>query len=176
MIEEVHGADLFVIQADAIVNPVNCQGVMGKGIALEMKKRYPRSYRAYKAACEWSHLRPGVLLYVAGHGEEHNIVHFPTKDHWTQPSRLEWIQAGLEDLQRHYAAWGLKSIAMPQLGCGLGGLNWDDVRPLISAALGNEPLKVIVSVSTADRYEGRGGQRSLFPSREGTPEQVTEGK
>ncbi|HET6456108.1 MAG TPA: macro domain-containing protein [Armatimonadota bacterium] len=162
MIEEVRDADLFVIQADAIVNPVNCKGVMGKGIALEMKKRYPRSYRAYKAACEWSHLRPGVLLYVAGQGGERSVVHFPTKDHWTQPSRLEWIQAGLEDLQRHYAAWGLKSIAMPQLGCGLGGLNWDDVRPLFFAALEPEPLKVIVSLSTADLYEGCAGQRSLF--------------
>lgn len=166
MIEEVQGADLFVSQADAIMNPVNCQGVMGKGIALEMKKRYPKSYRAYKAACEWGHLRPGVLLYVAGQGGERSVVHFPTKDHWRQPSQLEWIQAGLEDLRRHYAVWGLKSITMPQLGCGLGGLNWNDVRPLISSALGNEPLKVIVCVSTADRYEGCAGQRSLFQTTE----------
>lgn len=160
MIEEVQGADLFAIQADAIVNPVNCQGVMGNGIALEIKKQYPKSYRAYKAACEWGHLRPGVLLYVAGQGGERSVVHFPTKDHWRQPSQLEWIQAGLEDLRRHYAAWGLKSIAVPQLGCGLGKLNWEDVRPLILAAFEPESLKVIVSLSTADRYESRDRQPS----------------
>ena len=162
MIEEVHGTDLFVIQADAIVNPVNCVGVMGKGIALEIKKRFPRSCRAYKVACECGHLRPGVLFYVAGREGERNIVHFPAKDHWRYPAKLEWIESGLEDLRRHYAAWGLKSIAMPQLGCGLGKLNWEDVRPLILAALEPEPLKVIVSLSTADRYEGCAGQRSLF--------------
>jgi O-acetyl-ADP-ribose deacetylase (regulator of RNase III) len=160
MIEEVHDADLFDIPADAIVNPVNCVGVMGKGIALEIKKRYPKSYRAYKVACECGHLRPGVLFYVAGQGGERSIVHFASKDHWRQPSKLEWVQAGLEDLRRHYTAWGLKSIAMPQLGCGLGKLNWEDVRPLILTALEPEPLKVIVSLSTADRYESPDGQPS----------------
>jgi len=162
MIEEVH-ANLFDIQADAIVNPVNCVGVMGKGIALEVKKRYPRSYRAYRVACECGHLRPGVLFYVAGQGSERNVIHFASKDHWRQPSQLEWIEAGLEDLRRHYAAWGLTSIAMPQLGCGLGKLDWEDVRPLTWTTFEREPLEVIVSISTADQYEGQGqAQLSIF--------------
>ena len=162
MIEEIH-ADMFSIQADAIVNPVNCVGVMGKGIALEVKERYPKSYRAYKVACECGHLRPGVLFYVAGQGSERNVIHFASKDHWRQPSRLAWVEDGLDDLRRHYAAWGLTSIAMPQLGCGLGRLHWDDVRPLIWAAFEREQLKVIVSLSTADHYEGQGhDQLSVF--------------
>ncbi len=156
MIEEIHGADIFEIQADAIVNPVNCQGVMGKGIALEMKKRYPLSYQAYRTACECGRLRPGVLLYVAGRGDERSVIHFPTKDHWRQPSRIEWIQAGIEDLKRHYEAWDLQSIAMPQLGCGLGGLNWDDVRPLIYRAFEDQTIRIVLSVSTVGRYENVG--------------------
>ena len=162
MIEEIRGVDLFDVAADALVNPVNCKGVMGKGIALEVKRRYPASYRAYQAACRWGHLRPGMLLYVAGQAHERNIIHFATKDHWTRPSKLEWIRAGLDDLKRHYAAWGLTSVAMPQLGCGLGGLDWNDVQPLIVAAFQDEPLCVTMPMPSIERRESQDRQRRLF--------------
>src|SRR2546423_2136017 len=111
MVEERAQADLFAIQVDAIVNPVNCKGVMGKGIALEVKKRWPRSFKAYKLACDTGWLRPGKLLYIPGEAGEPNIIHFPTKDHWKDRSRLEWIRDGLGYLRRHYSDWGLRSLA-----------------------------------------------------------------
>ena len=162
MIEEVHGADLFVARTDAIVNPVNCRGVMGKGIALEVKRRYPNSYRRYKEACDRGKLRPGILLYVPGEDGERNLIHFPTKDHWAKPSRLEWIESGLEYLKQHYAQWGLRSIAMPQIGCGLGGLKWEQVKPRITAAFESEPLRVLVHISANERY----GEQLVLPSEQ----------
>lgn len=154
MVEERPGVDLFDVQeVDALVNPVNCLGVMGKGIALEFKTRFPKSYEVYRVVCERGELKPGRVLFVPGQDGESNVLHFPTKNHWRGKSRLAWIEAGLDYLKQHYATWGLKRIAMPQLGCGLGGLEWRDVRPLIDAAFAEEPLQVVVSIATTPRLE-----------------------
>ena len=156
MVEERPGVDLFdVHEVDALVNPVNCKGVMGKGIALEFKARFPESYKVYRAVCKKGELKPGLVLFVPGQDGEPNVLHFPTKNHWRGPSRLAWIETGLDYLKQHYAAWGLKRIVMPQLGCGLGGLEWRDVRPLIDAAFAEEPLQVIISTATTPRLEPR---------------------
>lgn len=155
MVEERNDVSLFDMDTDAIVNTVNCKGVMGKGIALEFKRRYPRSYCVYREACKDGKLRPGMVLYVPGTGGERNIIHFPTKDHWIAPARLKWIHDGLQYLSTHYQDWGLQSIAMPQLGCGFGGLNWHKVGPLVHDAFDDEPLEVVVSIFTVVQLEPR---------------------
>lgn len=159
MVEERQDLDLFNAQGfDALVNPVNCKGVMGKGIALEFKKRFPESYKVYRDVCERGELKPGMVLFVPGQKGEPNVLHFPTKNHWRSPSRLEWIEIGLGYLKRNYQEWGLKNIVMPQIGCGLGGLDWQDVGALVQAAFADEPLQVVVSTGTTPRFEPRDGQ------------------
>lgn len=150
MIRYVHG-DLFSATVDALVNPVNCEGVMGKGIAKEFKKRYPMCFQVYKDACENEQLFPGKLLLVKCEAQKDLfsdadliVIHFPTKKHWRGKSRLEWIEAGLEYLKYHYKEWGIRSVAMPKLGAGLGGLEWNEVKLLIERILSDEKLIVEV--------------------------------
>jgi O-acetyl-ADP-ribose deacetylase (regulator of RNase III) len=145
MITIRENADIFGSTADALVNPVNCRGVMGKGLALQFKTRFPECFGPYKEACDAGLLRPGILVRVPStYGPD--IIMFPTKDHWREPSRLEWIEQGLAYLKAHYSEWGIRSLAMPKIGCGLGGLDWRDVRPLIEKYLADEPLQVEVYV------------------------------
>ena len=129
------GADLFAQDCAAIVNTVNCVGIMGKGLALTVRNRYPACYNAYRAACRRGQVRPGRLHLwrnMANRpGQARWIVNFPTKDHWRQPSRLEWIDQGLEALVELIQQEKIPSLAVPPLGCGLGGLNWAEVEPLI---------------------------------------------
>lgn len=134
---EFKAGDLFAEPVDAIVNTVNCVGVMGKGLALEFKRRYPGNFEAYRAACQAGQVRPGrVFVYRAsGIGMPRFIINFPTKTHWRGRSRLEWIDDGLADLSRVIREEGIRSIAVPALGCDLGGLDWQDVRPRIAAML-----------------------------------------
>lgn len=153
MITASQDADLFQVKADAIVNAVNCKGVMGKGIAREFKKRFPRSFRIYLAACQSGNIKPGLPLFVRGSGDEPNIIHFPTKNHWRGKSRLDWIRKGLAYLKSYYKEWGIASLAMPQLGCGLGGLDWMDVKPLIEEYLGEEQLDVIICLRAVKDME-----------------------
>lgn len=128
--------DLLASGAEALVNPVNCVGVAGKGLALAFRQAAPAAYEEYRRACASGWLRPGRILPFWGDGPGSVILHFPTKRHWRTPSHLEDIEAGLTALAaylREYAVW---SVAVPALGCGLGGLAWQDVRPAIEAALG----------------------------------------
>ncbi len=136
---QLQTGDLLQAPAQALVNTVNCAGVMGKGIALQFERTFPANTRAYKAACKAKTLRPGDVLPVPIHPEigrdlPHYILNFATKDHWRSPSRLEWIETGLCQLVSHVQKHGLTSIAIPPLGCGNGGLQWEVVRPLIEAA------------------------------------------
>jgi len=126
---------------DAIVNTVNCVGVMGKGIALQFKKKWPANFKMYAAACKAKEVRPGkMFLYDAGAlATPKFIINFPTKDHWRGKSRIEFIQDGLDDLVRVINRLNIKSIAIPPLGCGNGGLNWDYVEPLIEKTFANLP-------------------------------------
>ena len=122
--------DLFASQAQTLVNTVNCVGVMGKGVALEFKKRWPAMFEEYQHRCARKQVRLGEpYLYRDPSGAM--IVNFPTKDHWRSPSRVADIESGLNHLVAHAASWGIQSLALPPLGCGNGGLDWSEVGPLI---------------------------------------------
>lgn len=139
MIELRHD-NLLKCDAEALVNTVNCVGVMGKGIALAFKEAYPANFKAYAAACKRSEVRPGTM-FVSDIGDMFArkwIVNFPTKQHWSAPSKMVWIEEGLKDLVRFVEANKVASIAIPALGCSNGGLPWNDVRPRIERAM--EPL------------------------------------
>ncbi len=129
--------DILAEDAEALVNTVNCVGVMGRGIATQFKKVFPENFRAYAEACKHGKVHPGRMFVFETGGLTHPrfIVNFPTKRHWRAHSRIENIEAGLADLARVVRERGIRSIAVPPLGSGLGGLNWHEVRPRIEAAL-----------------------------------------
>lgn len=134
---EITRGNLLDADVDALVNTVNTVGVMGKGIALQFRKAFPQVYDAYKTACDAGEVRPGRMLVVET-GQLSGprlIINFPTKRHWRGKSRLEDIDAGLRDLVKVLEDWEVGSVAVPPLGCGNGGLDWDVVRPRIEAAL-----------------------------------------
>jgi O-acetyl-ADP-ribose deacetylase (regulator of RNase III) len=146
MIEFTTG-DILGADAEALVNTVNCVGIMGRGIALQFKNRFPANFKAYAAACAREEVQPGRMFVFETHTLTNPkfIVNFPTKRHWKGKSRMEDIDSGLAALAEEIRARGIRSIAIPPLGSGLGGLNWADVRPRIEAALcGINDLTVIV--------------------------------
>lgn len=126
--------DIFQSNAQVITNTVNCAGVMGKGLALAFKERFPELFRDYVSRCEKHEVRPGKPYLWEN--KEVQVLNFPTKRHWKENSRLEDIEEGLKYLASNYAQMGISSIALPPLGCGLGGLNWADVKNLINKHLG----------------------------------------
>lgn len=148
--------DLFQQDVDAIVNTVNCVGVMGKGVALEFKRRWPKNYTAYRKLCKDKELRPGSLfIYEQGDlldnvGPRY-LVNFPTKDHWRSKSRIEYVREGLSALRAELEKGEIKSIAMPPLGCGNGGLDWFVVKDLIKDLLSDVDANVIVLEPFAER-------------------------
>jgi O-acetyl-ADP-ribose deacetylase (regulator of RNase III) len=142
--------DLFAEPAEALVNTVNCVGVMGKGVALEFKRRWPDNFRKYKQACDAKMLRPG-MLYTHQVGDMFSasgpkfIINFPTKNHWRADSKIEYIETGLDALVDVLRRSGITSVALPPLGCGNGGLKWEEVRPLITRKLGDlDDVSVVV--------------------------------
>ncbi|MBI4880534.1 MAG: macro domain-containing protein [Planctomycetes bacterium] len=146
MIEYKTG-DVLAEDAEALVNTVNCAGSMGRGIALHFKKAWPENFRAYAAACRRNEVQPG-RMFVFGTGLLANpryIINFPTKRHWRGKSRMEDIEAGLRALVEEIRKRGIRSIAIPALGAGLGGLDWAEVRARIESAMRGLPdVKVIV--------------------------------
>ena len=139
--------NLIQTNAEALVNTVNCEGFMGKGIALQFKKAYPNNFTAYARACRAGEVQPG-RMFVFPTGSMINpryIINFPTKRRWREKSRIEDIQSGLTALVTEVRRLNLSSIAVPPLGCGLGGLDWGDVKPLIIGALSDLPgIRVFV--------------------------------
>ncbi|WP_214103259.1 type II toxin-antitoxin system antitoxin DNA ADP-ribosyl glycohydrolase DarG [Acrocarpospora catenulata] len=125
----VTSGDLLASHAQTLVNTVNCVGIMGKGIALAFKRRYPEMFKDYVQRCDRGEVRLGEPYVFRA--DDHLIVNFPTKNHWRAVSRLEDIVAGLQHLERHYREWGITSIAVPPLGCGNGQLEWDVVGPTL---------------------------------------------
>ena len=145
MVEDIVVGDLFGSQAQTLVNTVNCVGVMGKGIALEFKKKFPEMYKDYVKRCKARQVKLGKpylfpeprdmgqlsLLPDAEPPEQPWILNFPTKKHWRSKSYLTDIEAGLAHLEQHYRTWGITSLAVPALGCGNGGLPWQAVGPIL---------------------------------------------
>lgn len=146
MIEYTTG-DILNADAEALVNTVNCVGIMGRGIALQFKNTFPKNFEAYAAACEREEVQPGrMFVYETGFlTNPKYIINFPTKRHWRGKSRIEDIEAGLRALVEEVHARGIRSIAIPPLGSGLGGLEWHDVRTRIDAALHDlDGVRVVV--------------------------------
>ncbi|MDO4259946.1 MAG: macro domain-containing protein [Actinomycetaceae bacterium] len=133
--------DLLQAQVEAIVNAVNTHGTMSKGLALAFKKAYPQMFHDYHVAAQAGRVTLGKM-WVWTNPTDTNprlIINFPTKGHWRSRSRIEDIQSGLEDLRQVITDRAITSIALPALGCGLGGLDWEEVSPLIISALEDLP-------------------------------------
>ena len=148
MIEILEGVDIFESPANSIVIPVNCVGVMGKGLALQYKNKDHSGFMIYKDYCDRGKMKIGCPVIVSCSYRSHNVIFFPTKNHWRENSKLEYIISGLTNLQldgwnspHKYIA--LESISFPKIGCGEGKLDWDkQVKPLIFAILGMTNKKI----------------------------------
>jgi O-acetyl-ADP-ribose deacetylase (regulator of RNase III) len=138
--------DILQADVEALVNTVNCVGIMGRGIALQFKQAFPENFKAYAAACARDEVQPGrMFVFETGFlANPKYVINFPTKRHWRDKSRIGDIDAGLKALVDEIRKRGIRSIAVPPLGSGLGGLHWAEVRPLIEAALGNLDLQAVV--------------------------------
>ncbi|MGM8850031.1 type II toxin-antitoxin system antitoxin DNA ADP-ribosyl glycohydrolase DarG [Salinicola halophyticus] len=169
MIEYTHG-NLLDADVEALVNTVNTVGVMGKGIALMFKESFPENYAAYEDACKRQEVQTGHMFVTQRDAllGPRWIVNFPTKQHWRARTRMEWIDDGLEDLKRIIRERGIRSIAMPPLGCGNGGLDWEAVRPRIEGAMSElDDVRVLVFEPTP-QYQNvakRSGVEKLTPAR-----------
>jgi O-acetyl-ADP-ribose deacetylase (regulator of RNase III) len=146
MIELTQG-DVLRADAEAIVNTVNCVGFMGRGIAAQFKRAYPENFRVYATACKRGEVQPGRMLVfeLSATATPRWIINFPTKRHWRASSRIEDIKSGLGGLIEEVRQRNIRSLAVPPLGCGLGGLDWADVKPLIVEAFAAVPdVRVIL--------------------------------
>ena len=150
MIREVVG-DIFDSSVQTLVNTVNCRGVMGKGLALQFKLRYPAMFTDYVERCKMGRVRVGEpYLYRT---KTVWILNFPTKDDWRRPSRLDYIERGLRYFAAHYHEMGILSVAFPQLGCQNGGLKWTDVGTMMRRYLAPLGIDVEIYVREAERRE-----------------------
>jgi O-acetyl-ADP-ribose deacetylase (regulator of RNase III) len=162
--------NLLEANTEALVNTVNIVGVMGKGIALMFKDAFPDNFRIYEAACKSKEMRMGRMLVTERKdlmGPKW-IINFPTKRHWRHPSKIEWIIEGLEDLKRVVRDKGIKSVALPPLGSGNGGLDWADVRQAVEAALDSMTDVDFVVYEPTSQYQNvakRTGVEKLTPAR-----------
>lgn len=148
MITYVAGS-IFSSPAQVLVNAVNTQGVMGKGVAADFKRIYPEMFSRYRTLCELKKIDVGVLwIYKTPHKW---ILNFPTKKHWRNPSRPEYIEAGLKKFYDRYAEYSIHSVAFPALGCGNGGLDWESVvKPLMEKYLKKLPIDVFIHLPLAN--------------------------
>lgn len=141
--------DIFDAKVQVLVNPVNCKGHMGKGLALAFKQRYPRMFASYQQECREGKLRIGQpTLYKASTPW---ILNFPTKDHWRDDSKIEYIEAGLQYFVAHYKVLGINSIAIPKLVAGLGKLSWHTVGPLMVTYLSQVDINVDIYIAEGDQ-------------------------
>jgi O-acetyl-ADP-ribose deacetylase (regulator of RNase III) len=165
MIEYKKG-DILREDAEALVNTVNCVGIMGRGIALQFKNAFPENFTAYVAACNREEVQPGrMLVFKTGRlTNPKYIINFPTKRHWRGKSRMEDIDAGLLALAAEIRLNNIHSIAIPPLGSGLGGLDWSDVRPRIESSLrGLDNVRVVIFEPAASSDDKRFNQSSEVP-------------
>ncbi len=164
--------NLIQADAEALVNTVNCQGFMGKGIALQFKRAFPANFKVYEKACRAGQVQPGRMLVVptGTFSNPKYVINFPTKRKWREKSRIEDIESGLQALVEELRARGITSVAVPPLGSGLGGLDWRDVRPRIERALGGVPdVRVLLfepgGAPPAKEMPVRTQRPTLTPSR-----------
>jgi O-acetyl-ADP-ribose deacetylase (regulator of RNase III) len=171
MIRNAQG-DILKAEAEALVNTVNCVGVMGRGIALQFRKAFPDNFKAYAAACKRGEVHPGRMFIVETEqltGPRY-IINFPTKRHWRGKSRMADIEAGLTALVGEVRTRRIRSIAIPPLGSGLGGLDWSEVRPLIERAFAALPeIEVLL-------YEPGGAPATDRPNRSTEVPKMTAGR
>ena len=167
---EYKNGDMFKEPTEAIVNTVNCVGVMGKGVALEFKRRWPENFKAYKKLCDAKRLSPGQMFVFESHdflnrNKHRYLINFPTKQHWRSKSKIEYVRDGLSDFVRQIRELGITSVALPPLGCGNGGLDWAEVRPLIEESLAELPdVRFVVFTPGPDE---------LNPEQEAVPRDLT---
>ncbi len=138
--------NILEAKTEAVINPVNCVGVMGAGLAKQFHDKYPKMYKDYRDICRYGELAPGRLHVFDREvfDPPFYIVNFPTKKDWRHPSKLEYIETGLTALVRVLGRLNVKNVSIPKLGCGLGGLNWRDVNSLIKKYLGDIGVEVMV--------------------------------
>jgi O-acetyl-ADP-ribose deacetylase (regulator of RNase III) len=169
---EFRTGDILKAGAEALVNTVNCVGIMGRGIALQFKSAFPANFKAYETACRREEVQPGRMFVFETRelGKPKYIVNFPTKRHWRGKSRLEDIESGLRALASEIRSRNIRSIAIPPLGSGLGGLNWKDVRDRIEKYLGDlEGVSIAV-------YEPNGTPDAETMARLREPPRMTPGR
>ena len=143
---------VFDVPVQTIVNPVNCDGFMGKGLAREIRRRFPLAFKRYERSCLRGEMKIGRLQLVKT--DSGWILNFPTKERWRRKSQISYIEAGLKAFRATYKQRKITSIAFPPLGCGSGGLNWNEVQPVMKHYLGNLPdLEIYLCL-------GRSTQRS----------------
>jgi O-acetyl-ADP-ribose deacetylase (regulator of RNase III) len=165
MIEYKKG-DILSEDVEALVNTVNCVGIMGRGIALQFKNAFPENFKAYVAACDRNEVLPGrMLVFETGRlTNPKYIINFPTKRHWRGKSRIEDVDAGLVALVNEIRSRKIRSVAIPPLGSGLGGLDWSKVRPRIENSLRTlSDVKVVVFEPSADSHDERSNRSSDVP-------------
>ena len=142
-------ADMLEYPMQTITNTVNCVGAMGKGLALQFKRKFPMYNDDYILKCRDNKVKVGKPYlfkdsYLRVNPPYPNILSFPTKYHWKDPSKLSWIEDGLDHLTDNYKEWGITSLSIPKLGCGLGGLEWYIVKKIMFEKL--DPMKIIVVI------------------------------
>ena len=148
MISYVDDLDIFSVKADAIVNPCNCVGVAGAGLSLEFRKKCINNFNAYHIACMNGQITIGKAYIYFDDNINKYIVNLPTKDHWKDPSTLSYIELGLIDLKSKLLDINnvIHSIAIPKIGCGLGGLDWTEVKSLIESILSDIPDTINIMI------------------------------
>lgn len=169
---EIKTGDILTADAEALVNTVNCVGIMGRGIALQFRKAFPENFKVYEEACKRKELQPGrMFIFQTGQlTNPHWIINFPTKRHWKGKSQLADIESGLTALVAEIRRLGIRSIAIPPLGCGQGGLDWAEVRPRIEQALKAVPdVRVFL-------YSPTGAPASAASTTSSSVPKMTEGR
>lgn len=146
--------DIFHSPAQVLVNTVNTVGVMGKGIALEFKNKYPEMFTKYKELCKNNSLSVGKLMLW--YDSDYWLLQFPTKENWRNPSKIEYIEKGLATFVKRYSDYNISSIAFPKLGCGNGGLNWTEVKDVMEKYLSDLPISVYIYLDNKESVKENG--------------------
>lgn len=154
--------DIFESSAQTIVNPVNTVGVMGAGLARAYKERYPKMFAKYKYACEKGFSTGNLLLSKE---DDHWVLCFPTKSNWKNKSNLKYIEDGLRTFRNEYENQGITSAAFPMLGCGLGGLVWQQVKPLLEQYLGDLPIDILIYTGKMEDNESKDNEKPKSDSQ-----------